>query len=64
MEVAVHVPSSESAIGAVPTIEIGAEEVTATVGGGRAYVPLWPWAVGSVLAVLLVEWWFYQRKVA
>ncbi|MDP6602418.1 MAG: VWA domain-containing protein [Phycisphaerales bacterium] len=64
VEVAVHVPPSESELGAVATIEIGAEEVVATAGGGRAYVPLWPWAVGSVLVVLLIEWWFYQRKVA
>jgi hypothetical protein len=64
VEVAVHVPPSESELAAVATIEIGAEEVAATAGGGRAYVPLWPWAVGSVLVVLLIEWWFYQRKVA
>jgi Mg-chelatase subunit ChlD len=43
---------------------IGRDEVIGHRAGRTAYVPLWPWAVGLCIALLLIEWWVYHRKTA
>jgi len=53
---------SEGRLAPVETIEIGQEKVAGTFGGGASYTPLWPWAIGLCLFVLMLEWWVYHRR--
>ncbi len=48
----------------LPAEQILAREDNVHVAGrgGNQYMPLWPWAVGLCLAVMMLEWWVYQRK--
>ena len=46
-----------------PAMEIFAREDDVLIaGGGNQYMPLWPWAVGMCLAVMMLEWWVYHRR--
>ena len=47
-----------------PAEQILAREDSVAVAGagGGEYMPLWPWALGLCLAVLMLEWWVYHRK--
>ncbi|MBT5366091.1 MAG: VWA domain-containing protein [Phycisphaerae bacterium] len=60
--VAVNVPTEELDISSNASISIGATKVTSSGTSESSFVQLWPWALGSVLVVLLAEWWVYQRK--
>jgi len=47
-----------------PADEVLAHEqaVQVAAAGGNQYVPLWPWAVGLCLVVMMLEWWVYHRR--
>jgi len=56
---------SEAEADIIPAQQILAREddVHVAGAGGSQYMPLWPWAVGLCLAVMMLEWWVYHRKV-
>jgi len=52
----------EANIQVVQEILTTEEHVQLAGGDGSQYTPLWPWAVGLCLALIMVEWWVYHRK--
>ena len=62
--VAVNLPPEESRLAAETDVQIGASKVLASTTKSSSFMQLWPWAIGAVLVVLLIEWRIYQRKVS
>ncbi len=54
----------EGDIAPAPRILAREEGVTVAGGSGGRYTPLWPWAIGLCLAVLMAEWWIYHKKIS
>lgn len=46
------------------TLQIGQNQVEGQLLGDGAYRALWPWAIGLCLALMLLEWWIYNRRTA
>ena len=55
--------SSESALAAMPSLTLGQETIVARADGVQRYRPIWPWAIGVSLVVLMLEWWIWSRRV-
>ncbi|MDG2424280.1 MAG: VWA domain-containing protein [Phycisphaerales bacterium] len=53
----------ESNIRPSESITLGQDSVVATTGEARAYVPLWPWAIGIAVLVLMLEWWIWSNRM-
>jgi hypothetical protein len=53
---------AEASIRPPESLEVGQEQLAGAIGADSAYTPLWPWAIGLCLAVLMFEWWVYHRK--
>lgn len=56
------ISETEGDIAPVPEVVLSQDRVEGLRAGSDAYIPLWPWAVGACLAVVLLEWWTYHRK--
>ena len=53
----------EARIAAVRDITFGIEDIQGRVSGtGVQWSGLWPWLLGVVLALSMVEWWLWQRQ--
>jgi len=55
--------ANESNIRPNPHLAIGADAVAPSQTIRRENVPLWPWLLLAATAVLLVEWYVYNRRV-
>lgn len=56
--------SAESDIAASPLLLLSGQRIDAeSVEQARAMIRLWPWLILAALAVLMLEWWVYNRKV-
>ena len=55
--------SDEARISAVQDITFGVDSITGRVAErGMQWSGLWPWLLGVVLALSMVEWWLWQRR--
>lgn len=53
---------TEGNLAVADQIEIGMDSIEGRRAQQAANTPLWPWAIGLCLALLMVEWWVYHRK--
>ncbi|MCA9296481.1 MAG: BatA and WFA domain-containing protein [Phycisphaerales bacterium] len=44
------------------TLIIGSTVTKGDLGTRAAYTPLWPWAVGVCLMLMMTEWWIFHRR--
>jgi len=52
----------ESDVDAADEIGIGGTRISDRTGSSMLYTPLWPFAILFTLAVLMLEWWLYNRR--
>jgi Ca-activated chloride channel homolog len=52
----------ESSLGTVDTLQFEEVAVSAAQNDTKADKPLWPLLAMLALGVLVIEWWFYQRR--
>ncbi len=56
--------SNESDVPSADTLVLASKTVTgASAGESKTDRKLWPWAVLAALAIVMLEWWIYNRKV-
>jgi hypothetical protein len=53
----------ESDLAAAAAIDLGSRGVAARSGRTRSIREYWPWLVLAALAIAMVEWWVFNRKV-
>jgi hypothetical protein len=55
--------ADESDIAPVSQLEIGADAIASSEGVQRMNRPIWPWLLAAGLAILMLEWIVYNRRV-
>ncbi|MBG79559.1 MAG: hypothetical protein CMJ39_02470 [Phycisphaerae bacterium] len=54
---------SESNLMTRSSVQLGQDQIEAVTEATRGYVPIWPWAIGVSLLILMVEWWVWSSRV-
>ena len=55
--------SDEARIAAVRDITFGVQDIQGRISErGMQWTGLWPWLLGAVLALSMIEWWLWQRR--
>jgi hypothetical protein len=55
--------SEEARIAAVRDITFGVQDIRGRIAErGMQWTGLWPWLLGAVLALSMIEWWLWQRR--
>lgn len=54
---------TEGNLAVADSIDIGQDSFEGSRAAAASHTPLWPWAIALCLALLMVEWWVYHRKV-
>jgi hypothetical protein len=57
---------TERRAAAAESIELSLDRITgeAAVAGGTRWQDFWPWLLGISLALMMLEWWLWQRQSA
>lgn len=55
--------TTESMVRPNTNLTLSGQAVESVSGDVEVNEPLWPWAVGLALLLLLIEWWVYNRRV-
>ncbi|MCA9255253.1 MAG: VWA domain-containing protein [Phycisphaerales bacterium] len=55
--------ATESTIAPNKELTLSGQAIESVSGDVEVNEPLWPWAVGLALLMLLFEWWIYNRRV-
>lgn len=57
--------AAESDLGTAPSLDLASRtvEATAGTGDGTERRRLWPWLIGAALAIVMLEWFVYNKRV-
>ncbi|MEM9560107.1 MAG: hypothetical protein AAF995_07350, partial [Planctomycetota bacterium] len=55
--------AEESMTRPAQALPLGSRQVSASSGRATAVRDYWPWLILAALAIMMLEWWIFNRKV-